>query len=101
MLSKCANPECSEKFLFLHSGELFHLMPTPEIRAAAGKVAALRERLWLCDRCSKVMTIVWSRTKAELMPLAAKPRRREEAIPEAGGGPSVRKQAARAGAKAG
>jgi len=101
MLSKCANPDCSEKFLFLHSGRLFHLMPTPEVRSTVGEVPVFRERFWLCDRCSKEMTIVWSGARADLVPLAAKRSSREEANTEVVDRPSVRMQAARAGAKAG
>ncbi|HTT21933.1 MAG TPA: hypothetical protein VMG82_23590 [Candidatus Sulfotelmatobacter sp.] len=70
MLSKCANPACSEKFLRLHQGKIFHLSPTPEVEAATGGFApALYERFWLCDRCSKQMTVVWGGTEAKLVPL--------------------------------
>lgn len=37
MLSKCANPECSESFRYLHEGRIFHLAPTPEVRITMGK----------------------------------------------------------------
>src|ERR1700752_692239 len=30
MLSKCANPECSEILRYLHQGKIFCLSPTPE-----------------------------------------------------------------------
>src|SRR5215467_7385546 len=69
MLSKCANPDCAEKFLFLHLGKLFCLAPTPEIEVSAGALSPLRERFWLCDRCAKMMTIVWDGTKVTLVPL--------------------------------
>jgi hypothetical protein len=61
MLSKCANPECSEILRYLYDGKIFYLAPTPDIRIAMGMLRpALRERFWLCARCSKEMTVVWS-----------------------------------------
>ena len=73
MVSKCANPECSERFLYLHQGKLFQLMPTPEVAAVEeGFLPVLSERFWLCDRCSKTMTVVWGGTGAHLVPLPAK-----------------------------
>ncbi|HYM76402.1 MAG TPA: hypothetical protein VE377_10535 [Candidatus Dormibacteraeota bacterium] len=74
MLSKCANPECSEQFRYLHQGKLFHLTPTPEIEMLDGEFSSsLYERFWLCDRCSKEMTLVWGGTGVRLAPLPAKP----------------------------
>jgi hypothetical protein len=73
MLSKCANPACSEKFLRLHQGKLFTLSPTPEVEASArGFVRLLYERFWLCDRCSKVLTLMWAGTEVKLVPLPEK-----------------------------
>jgi hypothetical protein len=70
MLSKCANPDCTERFLFLHRGKLFHLTPTPEVEAFdGGNSSALYERFWLCDRCAKTMTLVWAGTEARVVPL--------------------------------
>ena len=74
MISKCANPACSEKFLHLHEGKIFHLNPTPDVEAATGGFApALYERFWLCDRCSKQMTLVWGGTEAKLIELPKEP----------------------------
>ena len=74
MISKCANPACSEKFLHLHEGKIFHLSPTPDVEAATGGFApALYERFWLCDRCSKQMTLVWGGTEAKLVELPKEP----------------------------
>src|ERR1039458_3357714 len=69
MLSKCANPECSEIFRYLHAGKIFCLAPTPDIQIAMGvQHPALQERFWLCDRCSKEMTVVWGETRAGGVP---------------------------------
>jgi hypothetical protein len=74
MVSKCANPECSERFLYLHEGRLFHLTPTPELESAGGGFAPLLyERFWLCERCCKKMTLVWGGTEAKLVNLANVP----------------------------
>ena len=72
MLSKCANPECSEIFRYLHQGKLFGLSPTPELEIVAETIPSLRERFWLCDKCSKEMTLIWGGTEAELVPLPIK-----------------------------
>lgn len=73
MLSKCANPECSEIFRYLHAGKIFCLAPTPDIQIAMGvQHPALQERFWLCDRCSKEMTVVWGGTQARVVRVLAK-----------------------------
>lgn len=65
MLSKCANPECSEQFRYLHQGRLFCLTPTPELQATSyGSLEFLYERFWLCERCSKQMRVVWDGVQA-------------------------------------
>src|SRR5271169_400218 len=73
MLSKCANPDCSETFRYLHRGKIFCLAPTPEIQAATEMPnPALEERFWLCERCSKEMTLVWGGTQVKLVRLPTK-----------------------------
>lgn len=74
MVSKCANPACSERFLYLHQGKIFQLTPIPEIEAVAGGFSAsLYERFWLCDKCCKEMTLVWGGNEPKLVPLHAQP----------------------------
>ncbi len=74
MLSKCANPECSEQFRFLHQGKIFHLTPTPDVQACDdASLSLLYERFWLCDSCAKKLTLVWGGTQARLVPLPEKP----------------------------
>lgn len=71
MVSKCANPACSKKFLYLQEGKIFHLSPTQEVKEATGCfVPRLDERFWLCDRCSKVMTLVWEGHGVKVIPIA-------------------------------
>jgi hypothetical protein len=70
MLSKCANPECSETFRYLHQGKIFCLAPTPEVETISQQLpASLEERFWLCDACSKIMTVMWGGTTVKLVPL--------------------------------
>ncbi len=71
MLSKCANPECSEILRYLHEGKIFYLAPTPEVESLTTLNAKLHERFWLCSRCSRRMTLVWDGTGITLMPLPA------------------------------
>lgn len=73
MVSKCANPECTEVFRYLHQGRIFLLSPTPEVEIVAGGAhPSLFERFWLCDKCSKQMTVVWGGTQAKLVTLPTK-----------------------------
>lgn len=73
MLSKCANPECSEQFRFLHQGKLFLIIPTPNMpESADSSLPFLYERFWLCDSCSKKMTLVWNGTKVKIVLLPEK-----------------------------
>jgi hypothetical protein len=68
MLSKCANPECSQKFRFLHEGQIFRLSPTPELQPLEAALSPLfNERFWLCDRCAKTMTVIWDGTHAKVV----------------------------------
>lgn len=72
MLSKCANPDCSEIFRYLHQGKVFCLAPTPEVEAVTGEfLPQFQERFWLCDECSKKITVVWGGTQVKLEPLPA------------------------------
>jgi hypothetical protein len=70
MVSKCANPQCSEIFRYLHQGRIFHLRPSPAVEAAAvGRGPVVNERFWLCDVCAKEMTVTWNGSRAEVIRL--------------------------------
>lgn len=72
VLSKCANPECSEQFRYLHEGKVFCLIPTPEVAATSyGSLEFLYERFWLCDRCAKEMKVIWDGVRAKVVRLTA------------------------------
>jgi hypothetical protein len=70
MLTKCANPGCSEQFLYLHQGKLFHLSPIPELQKFSEEsCTGLYERYWLCDQCCKTFTVIWDGFRARVVPL--------------------------------
>lgn len=69
MLSKCANPECSEQFRYLHQGRLFHLSPIPELHLHEEACRHLYERFWLCDQCCKSLTVTWDGLQAKVIHL--------------------------------
>ena len=89
MLSKCANPECSEQFRYLHQGRLFCLAPTPEVAATSqGSLELLYERFWLCDRCCKEMKVTWDGLRAKVVRLPTKPSAARESRGATKGRPS-------------
>jgi hypothetical protein len=59
MLSKCANPE---------------------VEAVTGEfLPQFEERFWLCDECSKTMTVIWGGTQVKLVPLSTQEARNPSA----------------------
>ena len=67
MISKCANPTCSARFLYLHEGKLFRF----ERRACNDNELLLGfdptlhkhssgvEFFWLCRNCAATMTLIY------------------------------------------
>jgi hypothetical protein len=69
MLSKCANPECTAPFHYLHDGKLFQI-DTSAVPQSAGpqlvneaKPAHRIEYFWLCTQCSSSMTLAFQHGK--------------------------------------
>jgi hypothetical protein len=65
MLSKCANPECSTTFLYLHQGKLFRFEVETRARSpmagpngSAEKLPLHTEYFWLCESCLGRITLV-------------------------------------------
>jgi hypothetical protein len=56
MLSKCANPGCSEVFRYLGEGRLFQVERSVSPDGATKTVRKI-ENYWLCGRCSRKMKI--------------------------------------------
>jgi hypothetical protein len=65
MVSKCANPECSERFMRLHRGKLFRwdgVNAQQGLTRGTGsetKKARKAEFFWLCGDCAREMTVVF------------------------------------------
>lgn len=65
MLSKCANPSCSNRFLRLREGKLFRwdglgIVHNPQSGVIAqGKPSGKIEYFWLCASCSSRVTVVF------------------------------------------
>ena len=97
MLSKCANPECSNKFRYLHDGKVFkvdfddhaHLRNTltdnrpgilleiggPRLHSGASTDGGARapEYFWLCSACSEYLTLASRNGALLLLPIATPP----------------------------
>jgi len=66
MLSKCANPECSTRFLYMRGGKLFRwdqLEGVKDSEASSGSTIKTKSRavefFWLCDKCAPRMRVVF------------------------------------------
>jgi hypothetical protein len=64
MLSKCANPDCSNRFLHLHEGKLFRwdgreILQHPHFKTDLSKPSRKLEFFWLCSDCCRWMTLVF------------------------------------------
>jgi hypothetical protein len=63
MLSKCANPNCSANFLYLHEGKLFRSESASANGIAAHDTGMKKssrriEFFWLCANCAPRMTLI-------------------------------------------
>ena len=69
MLSKCANPECVTPFRYFHTGQLFRVETAAGYDrrrsmgadAAEGKPLRRLEFFWLCEDCSRAMTLAFDK----------------------------------------
>jgi len=65
MISKCANPGCSVRFLYFHTGKLFRFEKEPreDAQPLMGFDPTVRkhsqgvEFYWLCEKCATKMTL--------------------------------------------
>jgi len=80
MLSKCANPECSTRFLYMRGGKLFRWDQLQGVKDSGvnsdftiKKESRRVEFFWLCDKCAPRMTVVFRKgvgiTTKPLLPL--------------------------------
>lgn len=71
MLSKCANPQCTAPFHYLHEGKLFQIdtsrgLSGPQL-VDKNKPPHHVEYFWLCGHCSLSMTLAYQRGKGVVM----------------------------------
>ena len=60
MLSKCANPFCSNEFHYFGEGKVFEIRRERLSSASHGSHGKKRKRIehyWLCSHCSTTLTI--------------------------------------------
>lgn len=81
MLHKCANPDCSSLFRSLSHGKLFLLDSDIAAAELSGSASAIRrgrpgrhrERYWLCDGCSSLLTLTFEHGRGMVtVPLPAR-----------------------------
>jgi hypothetical protein len=65
MISKCANPSCAARFLYLHEGKLFRFQRHTAAEGLLGtnpappKFSNTVEFFWLCPHCAESMTLIY------------------------------------------
>jgi hypothetical protein len=80
MVSKCANPNCSAPFRYLHTGKLFRADKISGVdrSAAIGANESQKKPLhrlvfyWLCDNCAATMTLMFDKESGVSVRLKAK-----------------------------
>lgn len=61
MTAKCANPSCSEQFLYFRAGRIFLIDSTSAGALAMAGSRRIPEYFWLCGDCSRTMRVVLDR----------------------------------------
>jgi len=61
VLSKCANPSCSNEFHYFGEGKVFEVRANERLlnkaHAKTGKKLKSTEHFWLCSGCASTLTI--------------------------------------------
>jgi len=76
VLSKCANPNCIRRFLYLGKGTLFLLEKSSEPEPPVDGEASTKmrqqmyrlETFWLCENCSSRLVVRMMRGTVEVIP---------------------------------
>ena len=76
MLSRCANPECGTSFRYLKEGRMFvaewaNTGDTCELSDLSGPLNhrwGRREMFWLCDACSRTLTLMVKGSSVVVVP---------------------------------
>ena len=69
MISKCANPACRARFLYLHEGKLFQFEreACDDAELLLGFDSTMHkhstgvEFFWLCGQCAATMTLIYAK----------------------------------------
>ena len=69
MVSKCANPQCSSTFRYLHEGRLFHVPLRSIGKTETGRPGSAMEYFWLCAECSRSMKLILYASSVITVPL--------------------------------
>ena len=69
MLSKCANPACSNAFHYLHEGRIFKLEMGAVLSDNHGSPHRKIEHFWLCERCAQTLSVVLENGAVTTRPL--------------------------------
>lgn len=84
MVAKCVNPYCNQPCHTLERGKVFVTEYPPTL--ASGLKDRVREQFWLCEECSKSMTVAIRREHRKvairIINLAPNGRRKLDFIPE-------------------
>ena len=61
MLSKCANPDCSNTLHYLREGKVFKIDSDDKVTTIGGKPVRRVEHFWLCGPCSQALTLTYDK----------------------------------------
>ena len=71
MITKCANPVCSQPFLYFRGGKLFIVdvgsNPQSADPSTTDRGPRKLEHFWLCEHCAPTMTVVVGPGKAPIV----------------------------------
>jgi hypothetical protein len=67
MVEKCANPACTATFRSLRDGRVFVTEFDADYRSGASGRVRQRQYFWLCNSCSRTMTVIVEKGKRVLV----------------------------------
>jgi hypothetical protein len=59
MLSKCANPDCTNTLHYLRFGKVFKIETQGPVLVSGRKPVRRVEHFWLCGTCSETQTLTY------------------------------------------
>ena len=67
MLSKCANPACSARFLYLNDGKIFNV--ELGVPSQGARLTYRIEHFWLCHDCARTLRVARENGEVTVRPL--------------------------------